>query len=186
MNNNDLFNPSDSTTGTSNVIQPNPSPSIGTQSNPIEVDTERPLNVIQPSPYLSIGTQSNPMEVDTGERPSIDLKLVKIKGTNYAIDTTQKSGVNLIELLQPQGGKEKPELVRVNCHLGNYKGYALDIDGSTKMTSIFFQGKRYDGHYVDLNYPNTTVTSFNVPIQKNDSGAIFIINKRPTGFFGKG
>ena len=65
------------------------------------------------------------------EKPWIDLKLVKQKGNLYAVDNVQKYGVNLIEKLEPQAGQAKPELVTVKSSGGNWRGFQLEVDGST-------------------------------------------------------
>lgn len=125
--------------------------------------------------FCSTGGTSNNVDV-TGDnsgnidKPWIDLRLQKFKGDYYVTDYAGKDGVNLIGQLQ----QENAELVRIR----DGKGIKLDIDGSSKLSSIMFEGKKYQGEYVDLKFSNATITSHSLPIQKNDSGSLFIISKK--------
>lgn len=131
---------------------------------------------------FSTGGTSNNVDV-TGDnsgnidKPWIDLRLAKIKGDYYVIDSAGKDGVNLIGQLQQQAGQERAELVNIINNQAS-KGIKLDIDASSKLSTLIFEGKKYQGHYVDLKYSNATITSHNFPIQKNDSGSLFIIWKK--------
>lgn len=125
----------------------------------------------------STGGTSNNVDV-TGDnsgnidKPWIDLRLAKFKGGYYVIDSAGKNGVNLIGQLQQQA-----ELVNIKSPQAS-KGIKLDIDASSDLSTIMFEGKKYQGQYVDLKYSNATITSHNLPIQKNDSGSLFIIWKK--------
>lgn len=115
------------------------------------------------------------------EKPWMDLKLIKQKDNICVVDNVQKEGVNLIEKLEAKAGQGKPELVSVRSGNVRCKGLQLDIDSSTPFSSMSYQGKIYQGHYVDLKFSNATVTSSTIPIQKNETGHIFIIWRK----FGK-
>jgi len=146
-----------------------------TMPDHMEMNNSDPIN-----PSSSTAGSSNNIDLasDNNEnKPWIDLKLIKYKGSYYAVDCVQRDGVNLIEQLQAPTGQGKPELVTIRSNFAS-KGLKLDIDLTTKLSNVFFEGKKYEGHYVDLKYPNATVTSLNIPIQKNDSGSIFIISKK--------
>ena len=136
-------------------------------------------DLINPSSSTAVSSNNIDPASNNNEniKPWIDLKLVKYKGNYYAVDCVQRDGVNLIEQLQPQTGQEKPDLVNLRSSFAR-KGFKLDIDTTTKLSHVFFEGKKYEGHYVDLKYPNAIVTSLKIPIQKNDSGSIFIISKK--------
>lgn len=100
---------------------------------------------------------------------------MKHYGDFYVVDEVQKNGGNLIDRLEAQAGQEKPVLVTVNSSGKYSQGFRLELDGSAKFSTMSFQGKKYQGHYVDLKFSNATITSYKIPIQKNDSGSIFIV-----------
>lgn len=113
--------------------------------------------------------------VDSSEnidKPWINLKIDRDQNSFYVTDEAEKSGNNLIKQVQLQAG-QKMEIISIKQ--GN--GLKLDIDGSTKPSRLIFQGKKYEGYYVDLKFSNATITSRNLPIQRNDDGLIFIISK---------
>lgn len=112
------------------------------------------------------------------EKPWIDLKLVKHYGDFYVVDDIQKNGANLIDRLEPQAGQEKPVLVTLNTSSRYFQGFRLELDGSAKISTMYFEGKKYQGHYVDLKFSNATITSYKIPIQKNDNGSFFIVWKK--------
>jgi len=147
-----------------------------TMPDHMEMNNIDPINMSS-----STAGSSNNIDLASGNneniKPWIDLKLVKYKGNYYAVDCVQRDGVNLIEQLQAPTGQGKPDLVTLRSSFAS-KGFKLDIDVTTKLGNVFFEGKKYEGHYVDLKYPNAIVTSLNIPIQKNESGSIFIISKK--------
>ena len=130
----------------------------------------------------STGGTSNNVDV-TGDnsgnidKPWIDLRLAKFKGDYYVTDSAGKDGVNLIGQLQQQAEQERAELVNIKGHQAG-KAIKLDIDASSKLSTLIFEGKKYQGQYVDLKYSNATITSHNLPIQKNENGSLFIIWKK--------
>jgi hypothetical protein len=91
------------------------------------------------------------------------------------MDDTERNGVNLLKQLDSQEGK-KAEIVELSRNSFG-KGLKLDMDPSIKPSTMVFEGKKYEGYYVDLKFSNATITSRNLPIQKDDNGFIFIISK---------
>ena len=143
-----------------------------TMSTPLEIN-----NIDLMNPSFSTAGSSNITDLPGDDKPWIDLKLVKYKGNFYAVDSTQSDGANLIKQLQPEAGQAKPDLVNIKTGAAS-RGLKLDLDVSTKLSSISFEGKKYEGNYVDLKFPNASLTSLKIPIQKNESGSIFIISKK--------
>jgi hypothetical protein len=153
--------------------------------NNLMMDISKPLNPAPTSEASGSGSglQVNPVtqapeNTDLNlDKPLLNLKLLKVKGVYYVTDTLEKGGYNLLRELQTPEGQEKPDLVSVRSSTqgSNVKALKLGLDGSTKMTSLEFEGRKYAGQYVDLKYPNATVTSLKLPIQKNETGSVFII-----------
>lgn len=129
----------------------------------------------------SIAGSSNVIDL-TGneniEKPWIDLKLVKRQGDFYVVDEVQSNGANLIDRLEAQAGQEKPVLETLKFSGRSWQGFRLQHDNSADINTMVFQGKKFQGHYADLKFSNATITSYKLPIQKNDSGSIFIVWKK--------
>ena len=116
---------------------------------------------------------------NTGDQQWIDVQLELYKGKYYVVDEAQKNGTNLIANFEPASGQGKPELVSLKRH----KGFLLGDANSIQLSDLEYQGQKYKGYYADFKFSNATLTSKNVPIQKNDKGSIFIAWKKPRGYF---
>jgi len=104
----------------------------------------------------------------------INLKLVFYKGHYHVIDTLDATGENLIKNLEG----EKPYLIHVRAQYGTYYGLTLGSKENTEITSVIFEKTRYSGQFSDIKFGNASVTSYNIPLQKNENGAIFVIQKK--------
>ena len=151
--------------------------SLLTMPGELEMNINEPFN----APSSSAGTGNNFYVTGDNngniDRPWLDLRLVKYHGNYYVLDSVQRDGTNLIGQLQQDSVQKKAELVDLYINPKS-KGISLDLDSSSKLSSVSFQGRKYQGTYVDLKFPESTITSHNIPIQKNENGSIFIIWKR--------
>ena len=138
------------------------------------------MNINEPIDLTSEAGSSNiTTGANTGDQQWIDVQLELYKGKYYVVDEVQKNGTNLIDNFEPVSGQGKPELVSLKRH----KGFLLGDANSIQLSDLEYQGQKYKGYYADFKFSNATLTSKNVPIQKNDNGSIFIAWKKPRGYF---
>ena len=134
-------------------------------SNNLQMNNNSSIN-----PFIS---SENATNLEDPNKDWIDLRLVKFKNNYYLVDSTDESGNKLLNKLQTENSLSK--IRYIGC---KHNGVKLDVEGETKLNNINLERIAYKGLFLDLNLKDATVTSHNLPIQKNDSGKFFVIWKK--------
>lgn len=108
----------------------------------------------------------------------IDLKIVNRQGDFYLIDSTQRNGTNLLAQVQ-EGSSQVVTTNLERLHIGY--GLKVNFDASNSLQVKIIEGTVYKGYYCDVGFNNVSLTSGNLPIQKNADGHTFVVWKKFTG-----
>ena len=135
------------------------------------------MDFSSPDMLFMNGPSANPTDaVDlsnvTQESVWIDLKIVNRQGSFYLIDSTQKSGANLLAQIQA----ESSQVVTTNLEklsIGN--GLKVNFNDSNTLQLKTIEGTVYKGYYCDVGFNNASITSANLPTQKNEDGHTFVV-----------
>ena len=108
----------------------------------------------------------------------IDIKVVKTQGNYYLMDSTQRSGANLLAHVQSESTQVVTSKLE-RLHTGY--GLKINFNDSNVLETKTIEGTIYKGYYCDVGFKNTALTSGNLPITKNSDGQTFVIWKKFTG-----